>query len=241
VKQELPKMEDCASGIKAVPGLKTYRSLVIDLKTFVIAMICLFGVFTAWSSRMCFAEDHCLDCDASQSGMVKEVSKSSIKPSEKETLETFNNRVGHASHLDHKTSQNVHITDKNDHTNPVWGKIVDSPTGILALYREKDLGYIRCADAKRGMVREGDRFGIVAGPATDLRRRTIVNPLDSKNMLLGQIEITSAGSDLIMGIILECRTLIHNGYQIAPLLQTTVEQSNLPDIERILSMDGLKS
>ena len=125
--------------------------------------------------------------------------------------------------------------------NQFWGKIVDSPSGRSARYYEKDLVYIRCLDSKRGLIREGDRFTIFSDSSSTTIPTTTNKSSDLGNVALGQIEITSSGSDLITGIILECRSFIRNGSQVSPLSETTIEPSCIPTDEIISSMDGRKS
>jgi hypothetical protein len=119
-----------------------------------------------------------------------------------------------------------------------WGQIVDSPSGPESHYCEKDLVYIKCSDTKRGMLREGDRFGIVATPTDPSLSRSCGSLSDDQSRILGRIEITSVGVDLILGIIVECRTAIHNGYQITPIPQTTTQLPSHLEAEAITRTDG---
>jgi hypothetical protein len=120
-----------------------------------------------------------------------------------------------------------------------WGKIVDTPSGTKKYYSERDLVYIKIADTKRGLIREGDRFCIV----DETRHLNALNhqaaESNSQGRILGQIEITSVGCDLIMGIILDCGSSIIKGSEIAPISLT--EPSHFSDADLYLSIEGHKS
>jgi hypothetical protein len=120
-----------------------------------------------------------------------------------------------------------------------WGKIVDTPSGTKKYYGERDLVYIKIADTKRGLIREGDRFCIIdeTRHLTAFNHRVAVS--NSKDRILGQIEITSVGCDLIMGIILDCSSSIIKGSEITPISLT--EPSHFSDADLYLSIDGHKS
>lgn len=98
----------------------------------------------------------------------------------------------------------------------IWGKIVDSPSALKQRFSESDPVYIRCCGSKRRFIREGDRFGIFAYPSSTSKLNATKNDLDTDARIVGEIEITSVGLDLVLGIIVHCRTEIHKGYQIAP-------------------------
>ena len=117
-----------------------------------------------------------------------------------------------------------------------WGKIVDTPSGTRKFYGERDLVYIKIADTKRGLVREGDRFCIIDEKrhSNDLNHRVVGS--DSQARILGKIEITSVGCDLIMGIILDCGSSIIKGSEIAPI--SLPEASHFSDADVFLSIDG---
>ncbi len=117
-----------------------------------------------------------------------------------------------------------------------WGKIVDTPSGTKKYYGERDLVYIKIADTKRGLIREGDRFCIIneTRHSNDLNHRVVGS--NSQGRILGQIEITSVGCDLIMGIILDCGSSIIKGSEIAPI--SLPEPSHFSDADLFLSIDG---
>ncbi|MGC8658387.1 MAG: hypothetical protein ACP5U1_04875 [Desulfomonilaceae bacterium] len=114
-----------------------------------------------------------------------------------------------------------HSKAKINHSNTIWGEIVDSPLGTRSLYKENDLVYVRCSNSKLGMIREGDRFGILPHPVSRYCNRYGVHQSRINKPLEGQIEITNVGSDLITGIIVECHGLIKNGYLIFPLVKAS--------------------
>jgi|GEM_PF-3908021 hypothetical protein len=120
-----------------------------------------------------------------------------------------------------------------------WGKIVDTPSGTKKYYLERDLVYIKIADTKRGLIREGDRFCIIDETSQLAAMNHRVAGSNSKGRILGQIEITSVGCDLIMGIILDCGSSIIKGSEIAPISLT--EPSHFSDADPYLSIDGQKS
>jgi hypothetical protein len=117
-----------------------------------------------------------------------------------------------------------------------WGKIVDTPSGTRKFYGERDLVYIKIADTKRGLVREGDRFCIIDEKkhSNNLNHRVVGS--NSQGRILGKIEITSVGCDLIMGIILDCGSSIIKGSEIAPI--SLPESSHFSDADLFLSIDG---
>jgi hypothetical protein len=120
-----------------------------------------------------------------------------------------------------------------------WGKIVDTPSGTKKYYGERDLVYIKIADTKRGLIREGDRFCIIDETRHLAALNHRVAGSNSKGRILGQIEITSVGCDLIMGIILDCGSSIVKGSKIAPISPT--EPSHFSDADLYLSIEGQKS
>jgi len=121
--------------------------------------------------------------------------------------------AGHVScnlALERKNLNKSHFTD--DQT---WGKIVDSPSNSKDFFVVKDLVYIRCWDSKHESVREGDRFAILSNLQSHDFDISSELP-ESWSKILGEIEITSVGADLLLGIITDCRTEIHKDYRIAP-------------------------
>ncbi len=105
----------------------------------------------------------------------------------------------------------------------IWGKIVDSPSSLKERFSERDPVYIRCYGSKRQVIREGDRFGIFTYPSLPSKLNATKNDLDIDARIVGEIEITSVGLDLVLGIIVYCRTEIHKGYHIAPFSRVGVE------------------
>ncbi|MHB8205182.1 MAG: hypothetical protein ACYDHG_15970 [Desulfomonilaceae bacterium] len=239
--QICPQIRNCVHRNHAAAPLKHNRRPMGAQKLFIRVMFHLCCISTIWSSQMCFAGDNRPDCDASQLRMVTALAAPSVKRSDRNTQEIFDGTIDSANGSDQQRSTSGGIKEKGALMNPFWGQIVDSPSGVCALYHEKDIVYIRCVDSKRGLVREGDRFAIFSDSLSTIMPATTFNSSDSRNVALGEIEITSAGSDLITGIILECRSFICNGSQISPLLETTIEPPYVPMNEIILSLDGHKS
>ncbi len=120
-----------------------------------------------------------------------------------------------------------------------WGKIVDTPSGTKKYYGERDLVYIKIADTKRGLIREGDRFCIINETMHSNALNHRLGGSSSQGRILGEIEIISVGCDLIMGIILDCGSSIIKGSEIAPISLT--EPSHFSDADLYLSIDGQKS
>lgn len=122
-----------------------------------------------------------------------------------------------------------HNLDKISQANSIWGEIVDCPSRGCALYKKNDLVYVRCEKSKLGLVREGDRFGIVPkSTSVDLLRR-LTDSLNTIKAPLGQLEIISVGFDLVTAVILECHGLIRNGNQISPLAKTVTSLPAIPE------------
>ena len=100
---------------------------------------------------MCFAGDNRPDCDDSQLRMVTALASSSIKRSDRDTQEIFDGAIDPANASDQQRLNQWRYKEKDALMNPFWGQIVDSPSGVCALYHEKDIVYIRCVDSKRGI------------------------------------------------------------------------------------------
>jgi hypothetical protein len=115
----------------------------------------------------------------------------------------------------------------------LWGKIVDSPLLPKELFRLSDLVYIRCCKEKHEFVREGDRFEILAHPSLHSQLNINQNRPDSESKIVGEIEITSVGSDLVLGIIIDCRAEILKGYRIVRSSRIDIEQRNSLDSDRL--------
>lgn len=239
--QMCSQIRNCVHRNYAAAPLNHNRRPIVAQKLFIRVMFHLCCISTIWSSQMCFAGDNRPDCDTSQLRMVTALAAPSVKRSDRNTQEIFDGAIDPANASDQQRPTSDRINEKGALMNHCWGQIVDSPSGVCALYHEKDLVYIRCVDSKRALVREGDRFAIFSDSLSNIMPATTFNPSDSGNVALGEIEITSAGSDLITGIILECRSFICNGSQISPLLETTMEPPYVPMNEIILSLDGHKS
>lgn len=225
----------CASPLKHIP-LQIFAH-----KLFIRVVLNLYCVSAIWSSQICFAGNNHPDHDTSLLSVVANPASPSVKGANRHTQEIFDGMIESVNASNHKGSTSGRINEKDAAMNQFWGKIVDSPSGRSARYYEKDLVYIRCLDSKRGLIREGDRFTIFSDSSSTTIPTTTNKSSDLGNVALGQIEITSSGSDLITGIILECRSFIRNGSQVSPLSETTIEPSCIPTDEIISSMDGRKS
>ena len=115
----------------------------------------------------------------------------------------------------------------------LWGKIVDSPLLPKELFRVRDLVYIRCCKEKHEFVREGDRFEILAHPSLHSQLNINQDRPEPESKIVGEIEITSVGSDLVLGIIIDCRAEILRGYRIVRFSRIGVEQRNSLDSGRL--------
>jgi len=85
----------------------------------------------------------------------------------------------------------------------LWGYVVGSPDPFKNQFLERDLLYVRFRPSKKQVVMVGDRFGVYR------ERGPLKHPLNSDRKIgylteiVGEIEITNIGHDLVTGIILE--------------------------------------
>lgn len=96
----------------------------------------------------------------------------------------------------------------------IWGYIVSSPELNKINFLERDLVYVRFRPSKKQVVLVGDRFGIYRdrGPLYHP-----VNPdreIGYLTEIVGEIEVTSTGNDLITAIILESYVEIERGDKV---------------------------
>ena len=119
----------------------------------------------------------------------------------------------------------------------LWGKIVDSPLATKELFRIRDLVYIRCCKEKHEFVREGDRFEILAHHSLHSQLNINQDRPDPESKIVGEIEITSVGSDLILGIIVDCRAEILKGYRIVRFSTIGIERQHSLDSDRLNILD----
>jgi hypothetical protein len=119
----------------------------------------------------------------------------------------------------------------------LWGKIVDSPLAPKELFRIRDLVYIRCCKEKHEFVREGDRFEILAHTSLHSQLNINQDRPDPESKIVGEIEITSVGSDLVLGIIVDCRAEILKGYRIVRFSTIGIERQHSLDSGRLNILD----
>ncbi|MCX5862760.1 MAG: LysM peptidoglycan-binding domain-containing protein [Deltaproteobacteria bacterium] len=96
----------------------------------------------------------------------------------------------------------------------IWGYIVSSPEPNKTQFLERDLIYVQFRPSKKQVVLVGDRFGIYRdrGPLYHP-----VNPdreIGYVSDIVGEIEITSTGHDLITAIILESYVELERGDKV---------------------------
>lgn len=96
----------------------------------------------------------------------------------------------------------------------VWGYIVSSPDANKNHFLERDLVYIQFRRSKKQVVLVGDRFGIFRD------RGPLFHPVNPDREIgyvtdvVGEIEITSTGNDLITAIILESYVELQRGDKV---------------------------
>jgi hypothetical protein len=97
----------------------------------------------------------------------------------------------------------------------IWGYIADSPDPIKVSYLERDLVYIRFRPSKRQCILVGDRFGICR------ERGPLPHPLDPERKVgyfaevVGEVEVTNTGHELVTAIILDSYVEIYRGDKIS--------------------------
>jgi hypothetical protein len=97
----------------------------------------------------------------------------------------------------------------------IWGYVISSPEVNKLHFVERDLVYIRFRPSKSQVVLVGDRFGVFRdhGPISHpLNPNTEIGYLSE---VVGEVEITSTGNDLVTGIILESYSEIRKGDKIS--------------------------
>jgi hypothetical protein len=98
--------------------------------------------------------------------------------------------------------------------NQVWGYIIASPEPMKVHFLERDLLYIRFRPSKKQAILVGDRFGIYRD------RGPLTHPLNPTRQIgwfsevIGEVEITSTGHDLVTAIVLESYEEIRKGDKI---------------------------
>jgi hypothetical protein len=96
----------------------------------------------------------------------------------------------------------------------LWGYIVSSPEVAKYHFLERDLVYIRFRPSKKQVILVGDRFGIYRdrGPLNHPINRD--KPIGYLTELVGEVEVTSTGHDLVTAIILDSYEEIVRGDKI---------------------------
>jgi hypothetical protein len=102
----------------------------------------------------------------------------------------------------------------------LWGYLVASPEVYKEHFLEQDLVYVRFRPSKRQCVMVGDRFGIYRedGP--------IPHPLNSDRSIgyiaeiVGELEITNVGHELVTAIILDSYVEIERGDKVCLYVPT---------------------
>ncbi|MFH0960879.1 MAG: hypothetical protein V1897_19515 [Pseudomonadota bacterium] len=107
-----------------------------------------------------------------------------------------------------------------------WGEIVDSPLSQKEFFSHKDLVYVKFCKSQLDFVREGDRFNILDRPASLSELNMEQHLPGLQPTILGEIEITSVGSDLVLGIIVGCRTEISKGSWIGSPSRASLARLN---------------
>lgn len=98
--------------------------------------------------------------------------------------------------------------------NNLWGYIVSSPEVNKTNFLERDLVYIRFRPSKKQTILVGDRLGIYRD------RGPLYHPVNPEREIgyltdiVGELEVTSTGHDLITGIIIESYVEITRGDKV---------------------------
>jgi hypothetical protein len=85
----------------------------------------------------------------------------------------------------------------------VWGYIVTAPDTTREHYLERDLVYIRFRPSKRQCILVGDRFGVYRERGPLHHPLNIGRPVGFFGEIVGEVEITNVGHDLVTAIVLE--------------------------------------
>lgn len=239
MKTNFPNSKPTNSETKLLTRFAVIKVLDTEYLSILSLTIFLCGMLAFFSPNTSFAENSGTDKDSSKTFSFMQ--NSPVSTSQGSGIKISTRYAPQTDSIKESFPQAHSLTPSTVRVAPlhgIWGKIVDSPSGTDSPYCEKDLVYIRCSDTKRGLLREGDRFGIVANSTDPSLSRPCGSFSDVQSRILGRIEITSVGADLILGIIVECRAVIRNGYQITPIPQTAVELPSHLEAEAISSMDG---
>ncbi len=96
----------------------------------------------------------------------------------------------------------------------VWGYIVSSPELNKAHYLERDLVYIRFRPSKKQAILVGDRLGIYRDRGPVHHPLNPNRPTGYLSRVVGEVEITSTGHELVTAIILDSYEEIVRGDKI---------------------------
>jgi hypothetical protein len=96
----------------------------------------------------------------------------------------------------------------------VWGYIAASAELDRDHYLEKDIVYVRFRPSKRQCILVGDRFGILREKGPVFHPLDIQRPVGYAGEIVGEIEVTNVGHELVSAIILESYVEIVKGDKI---------------------------
>jgi len=84
-----------------------------------------------------------------------------------------------------------------------WGYIVSGVERNKERFLERDLVYVRFRPSKKQVILVGDRFGIYRDRGPLYHPVNVEREIGYLTVVVGEVEITSTGHDLITGIVLE--------------------------------------
>jgi hypothetical protein len=96
----------------------------------------------------------------------------------------------------------------------VWGYIVSSPEPNKDHFLERDLVYIQFRPSKKQVILVGDRFGIYRDRGPLYHPINLDREIGYVTDVVGEIEITSTGNDLVTAIILESYVELQRGDKV---------------------------
>ena len=96
----------------------------------------------------------------------------------------------------------------------IWGYIVASPEVNKLHWLERDLVYIRFRPSKKQVILVGDRLGIFRDHGPIHHPLNPNRPAGYVSRIVGEVEITSTGNELVTGIIIDCYEEIVRGDKI---------------------------
>ncbi len=96
----------------------------------------------------------------------------------------------------------------------LWGYIAASPATYKDHFLERDLVYVRFRPSKRQAVMVGDRFGIYRERGPLFHPLNPEVPVGHMAEVVGELEITSTGHDLVTAIVLDSYTELVRGDKV---------------------------